>query len=90
MERGSLPPPPPVLCKLDQCLIPHIFPHNIYVLGLLSFAPANATAEWYENGFPQRPLPPERIEVIIVIIVPLLNSFYTEMQILIPAQPDFT
>ena len=63
------------------------FPHNIYVLGLLFFVPANATAEEYENGFPQGPLPPERIEVIAV---PLLSSFYTEMQILIPAQPDLT
>ena len=55
-----------------------VFPHNIHVVGLLFFVPANATAEKYENGFPQRPLPPERIE-IIVIVVPLLISFYTEM-----------
>ena len=28
--------------------------------------------------------------VIIFFFVPLLNSFYTECQILIPAKPDFT
>ena len=61
--------------------------HNIYVLGLLFFVPANATAAYYENGFPQQPLPPEGI---VKIVVPLFNSFYTEMQILIPAKPDFT
>ncbi len=60
---------------------------TIYVLGPLFFVPADATSAYYENGFPQRPLPPERIEVVVI---PLLNSFYTEMQILIPAQPDFT
>ena len=63
------------------------FSHNIYVLGLLFFVPANATAEYYENGFPQRPMPPERI---VKVVVPLLNSFYTETQILIPAKPGFT
>ena len=65
-----------------------MFFHRIYVLDLIFFVPANPTAEEYENGFPQGPLPPERI--VNVIVVPLLNSFYTEMQILIPAQPDFT
>ena len=44
------------------------FSHNIYVLGLLFFVPANATAEQYENEFPQGPLPPERI---VIIVIPL-------------------
>ena len=36
-----------------------VFFHNIYVLCLLLFVTASATAEYYENGFPQRPMPPE-------------------------------
>ena len=47
-----------------------IVSHNIYVMGLLFFVPANATAEWYENEFPQGPLPPERI-----VMVPLTNKW---------------
>ena len=59
-----------------------VFSHNIYVLGLLFFVPANATAESYENGFPQRPLPPERE---VVVYPPPINTFYTESQIPITA-----
>ena len=43
---------------------PKGFSHNIYILGLLFFVPANAKPSYCENEFPQRPLPPETVFVI--------------------------